>query len=360
MRLLAAISHHGLGHLSQTGPVLNALHGRVPELEFLIWSGLSRDALASRIQPPFRHRPEAADVGLAMLDAVRVDRPASLAAYRAFHADWEQKVDREAAWLRAQGIDAVLANVACLPLAAAARAGLPAVALCSLDWVDIARPYLGAEPGMDRVLEQMAAAYRSARAFLRAEPALPMDWLANAEALPAIAARGVNRRGELHAALGLAPERKLALLGFGGIRHDAAAALPRLDGVVWLTPEGWPPGPHVAPFRRSGLPFLDLMASVDLLVTKVGYGAFVEGAAHGLPVLYVDRPDWPETPFLADWLGRNTRAAAIREAELFTPEIGEAMARLWRSPPPPPPATPGAESAARRLCRLLGLAEAEN
>ncbi len=46
----------------------------------------------------------------------------------------------------------------------------------------------------------------------------------------------------------------------------------------------------------------ELLASADLVITKPGYGTFVEAACHGVPVLYLERPDWPEAPALCDWL----------------------------------------------------------
>lgn len=354
MRLLVAISHHGLGHLAQAAPVLNALHAARPDLSFTVWSGVTRPALAARIHAPFEHRFEAADVGLAMHDAVRVDLAASRAAYLDFHKDWDARVAQEADWLRDQGITGVLANAACLPLAAAARAGIPGVGLCSLNWVDIAGAYLAEQAGMAEVLEQMTAAYRSARAFLRATPAMPMDWLENREALPPIAARGVARVDALRARLGLAAEERLVLIGFGGIGYQASRPLPMLTGTRWLVPDDWSEKrADLIPFASAGLPFLDLLASCDTLVTKVGYGSFVEAAAASIPVLYIDRPDWPETPFLADWLHAHTRAAAIDEAGLFDTEIGVLLAAIQAGPGMPGIAADGAATAARRVLELL-------
>lgn len=353
-RLLVAISHHGLGHLAQTAPVINALHTARPDLTFLIWSGVTPAALAARIHAPFQHRHEPADVGLAMHDAVRVDLAASRDAYLDFHRDWDGRVAREADWLREREVTGVLADVACLPLAAAARAGIPGIALCSLNWVDIAAAYLAEQEGMAAVLEQMAAAYRSARAFLRATPAMPMDWLDNREALPPISAHGIGRAVELRERLGLAAGERLVLLGFGGIGYQAAKPLPALNGVRWLVPDGWrQERADLIPFAHTGLPFIDLLASCDVLVTKVGYGSFVEAAAAGIPVLYIDRPDWPETPFLAEWLVAHTRSAAIDEARLFDVEIGVLLDRLDAMTRPPGIAVEGAAVAARRVLELL-------
>jgi hypothetical protein len=351
MRLLAAISQHGLGHLAQAAPVLNALRALQPNLQLTIWSGLDRGALQSRIAGPFEHRADAADVGLVMRDAMRVDTSASHAAYLAFHADWPARVSREAAWLRGQAFDRVFADIAYLPLAAAAQAGIAGVAMCSLNWADIARAYLADLPGMTQILAQVHAAYAAADLFLQPLPAMPMEDLPRRRPIAPIAALGRNRRAELNRNLGLPADRKLVLLGFGGIGYQGRGGLPKVDATLWLTPDNWPAEarPDLLAYGRCGLPFLDLLASCDLLVTKVGYGSFVEANAHALPVLYVDRPDWPETPYLAGWLRQHGNAKAIDEASLFSDALGELMHSLWRQPRKPATPADGAEMAARHL-----------
>jgi UDP-N-acetylglucosamine:LPS N-acetylglucosamine transferase len=97
------------------------------------------------------------------------------------------------------------------------------------------------------------------------------------------------------------------------------------------------------------LPFLDLMASSDVLLTKVGYGSFVEAAAHAIPLLYMDRPDWPETPFLAAWVAEHGNAAVIDEPLLFSSQLESVLTELWRQPRKTAIRADGAMQAARHL-----------
>ncbi len=355
MRLLVAVSHHGLGHLAQTAPVVNALCELRPDIRLVVRSALQTRQLAARLRFPFEHLAEPVDCGWIMHDAIRLDLEASLAAYRVFHADWEARVGREAQRLRELSIDRVYSNVAYLPLAAAQKAGLPAAALCSLNWLDIFGHYLGETSGADRMMGEMRAAYRAARLFLRPEPAMPMPALDNTVALPPIAQTGQRRGAEIRARLGLAEDTRLVLVGMGGINYRLAGgdwvASPEL---VWLVPDGWGSGGNVFPFSAANMPFIDLLASCDALVTKPGYGSFAEAAAHGLPVLYLPRPDWPETPWLADWLRRVARADEIDEQTLRSGGAGQALQALWGQPPRPPVAADGAQTAARLLAELFG------
>ncbi len=355
MKLLCAISDHGLGHLAQTAPILNAIHQLRPDMEWLIWSGLSHEALVTRLEIPFQHRHDAADVGLRMQDAVHVDVLASANAYLDFHHQWEARITTEAGGLEQLGIDGVLSNAAYLPLAAAHRAGLTSIGFCSLNWWDIARQYISTTPAVEHVLEEIRTAYLAATTFLRLTPGMAMGWMDQLEVAPPVASLGSSRRKELNEALGLSPENRLVLLGFGGVDYQPASPLPVIPDIIWLTPDSWPNAGRndLIAFGRTHLTFKDLLASCDALVTKVGYGSFVEAAGLGLPVLYLDRPDWPETPELAHWLQRNTVACKVTEAQLFSSELGNMLAEIWSSPAPPPAEVSGAPAVGQRILDLL-------
>ncbi len=126
MHLLATVTAHGLGHLAQTAPVLDALRRRLPTLRLTVASSLPEARLRQRIGGDFHIEPRPLDFGFAMRDAFSVDLPASAAAYRALHADWPVHVAHTRAWLQALRPDLLLCNAAYLPLAAAAELGLPA------------------------------------------------------------------------------------------------------------------------------------------------------------------------------------------------------------------------------------------
>jgi hypothetical protein len=354
MKLYVAISHHGLGHLAQTAPVLNELRALDPGVEFIVRTALPRERLEQRLIPPFDYLAEATDCNLVMHDAIRVDVPASLAAYREFHRDWERKVDAEARRLDALKVDAVFANVGYLPLAAAHRAGLPALAMCSLNWADIFRHYLGDEPEAAVMLDPMTAAYAGARAFLRPEPAMPMADLANAVAIPPVVQPGRDRREELVHRLGLSPDDKLVLVGMGGIPYrPPVESWPCPAGIVFLVPDDWRTDRACCrALRETGMVFRDVLASADALVTKPGYGSYAEAAVAGVPVLTIPRPDWPEALYLNDWLAATARLLEIREVQLMAGELAAALERLWAMPARPPVPADGAQVAARRLIQV--------
>ncbi len=135
--LYVALSGHGFGHLAQVAPVLNEWRRRWPEARLTVQSVLPKRVLRERIIGPFTLVVGAADFGMVMVDALAVNVAASLAAYRAFHAEWEARLAWQEDVLRQAAPDVLLADVPYLTLAAAARLNIPALALCSLNWADV-------------------------------------------------------------------------------------------------------------------------------------------------------------------------------------------------------------------------------
>lgn len=352
--LIAYISSHGFGHIAQTAPILNCLRTRIPDLRLTVVSNSPEANLRQRISGDFALVRRTVDFGFVMEDAFRIDLAASAQAYRAFHSDWEGRVAEEAAWLRDQAPDAVLANAACLPLAAAAQLGIPAIGLCSLNWADLFIHVYRDEPWAPLIHAQMLAAYRSARAFIRLEPAMAMPDLSNTVAVGPVAQIGVNRRDELCALLKMPVDTRVVLVALGGVATRIPAERWPVGDVHWLVSQDWQTGrPDMSAFEPLGWPLIDLLASVDALIGKPGYGMFAEAACNGVPMLYARRPDWPEQDALIPWLEANNRCLTIDEAQLATGDLAASLAALWSLPCPPPPRPSGADEAAEIIAAYL-------
>jgi hypothetical protein len=349
--LFADISAHGFGHLSQAAPVLNALAERLPALRLTVRSGLSAEKLRARLRPAFTHLPASSDFGYVMRDAVRVDLPATARAYRAQHKNWAQRVADEAALLSKLQAQLVFSDVAYLPLAGAAQAGIPAVALCSLNWADLFAHYFGAEDWAPPIHQQMLAAYNSAAFFLRATPGMPMPDLQRLRPIGPIAALGNDIRQALRQRLGCPPNERLLLIAFGGFdKRLPIERWPPIENVRWLVPAAWPlKHAAVSATEPLGYPFTDLLRAVDAVITKPGYGTFAEAACNGTRVLYLRRDDWPEQDYLIDWLKKNGSCYEVGAADLMSGHLQEPLSRLFEQARPAPPLPGGIDEAAEVL-----------
>jgi hypothetical protein len=350
--LVVSISGHGFGHVAQTAPILNLLHERMPQLRLTVRSAVPLGHLRSRIHAPFAHLQSEGDIGMVMSSALDVRVEDSRAAYRAFHTDWDARVEKEAhLLLRELGADAVFSNVGYLALAGAQRAGIANAALCSLNWFDIYRHYAGD----DDIAAQIHDCYAKADAFLRTTPGMAMDTLPNLVPVAPIAAVGNDRRDELDRHLKLSKEEKLVLVSMGGIASRLPIERwPRIDGVRWLVQDGWQVDhPDAIVLESLPLGFSDLLSSSDVLSCKPGYGSFVESACSGTRVLFVDRPDWPESPALVEWLQRYGTCREVAREQLERGAIRDPLFELLASPLSDPPIPTGAAQAADWLMRRL-------
>lgn len=353
-KICVCISGHGFGHLSQVSTVLNTLAAGC-EFSAHIRSPLPEATISPWLSVPFSHTQVEDDVGMRMSDALEVNLAASSGAYDSLHEGWEAKVQGLGQTMRNQGISLVLADVPYLPLAAAQSVGIPTVAMCSLNWADVVECYFPEE--VERI-QTIRSIYQRADAFLVPDPGMDMPWLPNLRRIGPVGRLGVRCRAELGKYIGLSADAYLVLVGMGGMHHalDLSQWPSRISGkpVRYLVPEGVQ-GQVGNSTVAANLPFryVDLMASSDLIITKPGYGMFVEAAALGVPVLYVRRDGWPDVPSLVSWLHTVANASHIEPEQLQQGSVSDAMAELLAEGRYKPVPLSGAAQAADILANYL-------
>lgn len=348
MRLLADVSCHGFGHIMQTSCVLDALVARAPELEIVLRTDLTAAEVANFRRGPLTHLPGPFDPALRMSAPDRVDAAATAAGYRDFAARFEASVAETMERIDRLRPDVILSNIAAPGLVAGRRCGIPAVALCSLNWADVLRESVPEGTVGAKTIALLASAYAGADAFLMPAPSMPMTPAANQRAIGPIGRLGRDRSAEIRAELGLGGDRPLGLVSWGGwateVGADYLSALP--GEIDWIR--------DPAPLLAAGIAYIDLLASCAIVIAKPGYGTFVEAIANRTRLVHVERPGWSETPALAGWVRRH--GCAVEIAKATPPEEAARMIRaLMAETPPAPPALTGADEAADVL---LGFARA--
>lgn len=334
--LFVAVTAHGYGHLAQVAPIIHALRAHLPDLRITLQGDLDPAILACRLPAAVFHIAQPADVALPMDGPLRVRWELGLQRYLEFDAAYADHLQRQMALLADAQPDLLLADIPWLPLDAAHRLGIPAVGLCSLNWLDI----LLQSPVGARVpagfAARLRAIYANAERFIRPAPSMPMPWLANALDVGPIAELRPRAAEQLRARLGLAPDQRLILMQFGGTGTLTIDPRPLERARLHLltADPAIPVGPAVSRVGTAGLGMLDVLASCDALITKPGYGSFAEAACHGIPVLHVPRDDWPESPPLVEWLKAQVPTGMIAVEDLTQGKIIAPLAALLAQPRP--------------------------
>jgi hypothetical protein len=312
VRILVDITAHGFGHLSQTAPILAALRA-LGGVQYVVRSGLGTELLRQRLGQDIIHVPTDLEFGLVMKSPFQVDRVATMERYKALLDRFDEHVASIHEILVSERCDAVLSNVGFLAVAAGVKAGLPTFACSSLNWGDLFSWYCGSFEGAEGIKARIDETYRSATAVYRLVPGLPMTSIPTIQIDRPIARVGRSRRAELAAALKVSDGTKLILLAFGGmIPTEPPPFLRERDGLAVIGPRAWESVGSV-PADNVTFGFGDLIASVDLVVTKPGYGIVAELGCSGTPSIFVSRNDWPEEGYLLDWLKKHSRFEMVSD-----------------------------------------------
>lgn len=311
--LVVVISGHGFGHAAMTAPLIQALHERCSGLNIVVRSNLPEQHLRTLMPFEFEHLQESTDFGMTMFDAFKVDTDKSLIRYQHLHQHWHEHINKEAERLTQLQTDYLISNIAYLPLAAASQLSIPAIAYGCLNWAEIFQYYFSEQR---QIYRQIFDAYTSAARIIRTQPAMPMTGLAS-ETVGPIATMATNRRSFLLNKLGLAENTRLVLASMGGIKTDLNIRhWPIIENIHYLLDDQAPDDrPDISSLTGIDISFIDTLGSVDLLLTKPGYGSFSQAACNRIPVLYVERPDWPEHPYLCDWLKKHIPCSSISQQQ---------------------------------------------
>jgi hypothetical protein len=331
--LVTDLSGHGLGHLAQVAPVISRLASIVPDLHLTIRTSLPEQLVRTWIKIPFHSIEADLDRGMIMRDAITVDVPASCAWYETFHADYEERLKKDRHALETLQPDLLLADVPYIGLEAAHQLGIPTIALCSLNWSDIYRHYCHRHKACEQIADRILSAYAKADIFLQPQPAMPMPKLGNTQQIPPIARTGKASKLQSRPLDKTRNAEKFILLSLGGIGMQfPLETLPLLQNTVWIVPDSFE-GNRKDIVRQSGLGmhYIDLLVSVDLVLTKTGYGALVEAVVNQVPVLCIERPGWPEEPGLFDWCKKHGYFEKTTLQELGSPATTETMKSLMNT-----------------------------
>jgi hypothetical protein len=363
------ITAHGYGHASRQMEVIRVLLERRHDARAVVLTAAPESVFADylgalpSVYERVRVVPYRADVGLVQKDGLAMDREATL---RALSAAWGDSEGAEAALARELAVhrpDVVIADVPPVAFGAASRLGVPAVAVGNFDWATIYGAYAVKDAAFVPWRELASRWHARASVALHLEPGPPLSGFARCVEVGVVARRMlVDVRG-VRERLAIPESHRAVLVSFGGFGlDDAARRIPRVPGITWIL------APPMTDLRRddtrfvgaaAGIPYLALLAACDATFTKPGYGIVAEATAHRTRVVYTDRGDFPEYPYLVQWLHDHAPAAFVPSAELGSERGAEKIARaleeVFAVPERWPESAHGGEVVADEIEKLLQL-----
>ncbi len=284
MTIVFYVSGHGLGHASRSATLVAELIGRRRDVRVIVRTNAQALPFERLGGDRFLLEPCDSDSGMAQIDSLHADVPETARRAVRFYGAFDARVRDEARYLRERQARLVVADVSPLGPAAARRAGVPAILVANFtwDWIYAFHPEFEAlAPGVIPTIEN---AYAQTTVALRLPLAGGFASIATVRDIPFIARRSLRDRDETRHALGIADRSPVVLCSFGGYGMPLPYERVARSGVTALAPTRPPPG----------LLYEDLVAAVDAVVSKPGYGIVSECVANTTPFLYTSRGPFAE------------------------------------------------------------------
>ena len=351
------ITAHGYGHGTRSCDIINALHIAAPEIEILVKTDLPLAFMQSRLPSAIRILRGAFDTGLIQKDSIQVNLKASLLAVEELYSHEEDLIAQEIDFIKSENIALVVADIPAIPLEAARRAKVFAIATGNFGWDWIYSDFVQYDPRWQTYVEKFRNTYRQTDLLLRQPFAESMVAFPNQINLPLLAKPGTNRREEIAELTDTGSGKKWVLLSFTTLNLDAQALeqIAALDDYLFfsINPLEWKDS-SIHCIDRSAISFADALASVDIVVTKPGFGIVSECIANNKPIVYADRKNFLEYPILVEGIKRYCRNAFIPASDLYSGNLASALSAI-ESAPAPTETMPqgGAEIAAKKILEQI-------
>ncbi len=345
MTIVFYVSGHGLGHVSRDLELIRALKAARPGLRVIVRTAAAAWMFERHLDIDLQ--PVEVDTGVAQIDSLRLDAAETASRAARFYRDFDRRADEEAAVLHALGARVVVGDIPPLAFAAAARAGVPSIAVGNFTWDWIYCAYEEFERHAPNVIDTVVAAYEQADRALR----LPMhggfEPMAEVTTdIPFIARRATHDAAETRRRLNLSDDRPVVLSSFGGYGLDVAhERIAAAQGLTVLTYSRHAP---------EGLTYPDLVAAADVVVSKPGYGIIAECIANDTALVYTSRGAFAEYDVLVAEMPKMLRCRYLPMADLLAGRWADAIQAVVTQPPPPArPRIDGAEVAAAAVLAAI-------
>ena len=331
-----AISGHGFGHAAQVVPILNELGRRVPQLTALLRTTVPASFFKDRLHIPWSLQPVTQDVGCVQRGPLDIDVAATWEAHKQFHAAWNSRLDAEISKMRTVRPAVILADTPYLAVSAGREAGIPSIVSANFTWHEILTALEETTVHHQPLLQSIREAYGKADMALRIAPGLPLTGIQKVVDIGPIADPAPSERENLRLRLGMKASERLVLVGFGGISLGALPwdQMEHMDGYRFLV-DGLLP-PHSSRIHSlSTLPcsFKTTLASVDVVMTKPGYGTILEAVALRLPVVYVRRYNFADEALLVDFLHTYGQGRQLSRADFVSGQWRTALDEAFAAGP---------------------------
>lgn len=314
------ITPHGFGHAVRSLEVIRHLLWQKPSLEITVVSDIAEFLVEQRVGKLLPFRRKRLDVGLVQEDSIRFNLQATRQALQTLFQNRKALVAEEVRFIKDEGIQTVVSDIAFLPFQAASRCGIPAIGLGNFTWDWIYARYSEADPSWHPLIAWIKESYRQCDLLLQ----LPMHGDCSScpkrRQVPLVVRKADRPPAATRRLVGWEPDKKHYLIAFShlDLSENALNRLAAIPNTIFLFK-------HPLSFRFANgrsldafdLSYSDVVAAVDGVITKPGYGIVADCLVHGTPIAYTDRGPFPEYDILVEAIQQHLPNVHLPSEDLY-------------------------------------------
>jgi hypothetical protein len=353
MNLCYYVTSHGFGHGVRTVSVCNEFS---PQVNLYLKTALPKQFFQEEINRTFSYHAAEFDCGCMQKDGVTVDIEETVRRYTAIAKRNQQVLGDEIAWVKENRIDGIFVDTTPFGLEIAHHAGIPSITVTNFTWFDIYKDYVKRIPDFKPVVDKVKEQYGMSSIYFALDRPIDTSYFKKVKPMPVVGRKGVNIREKIISHYHLNPSKNLGLIYTGNFGFDSAD-WGRLESFIdWeflgVYPlPGNPRNFHLA--SKKDFKYQDLSASVDCVISKIGYGTFSESIIHGVPIIYVPRGDFSEFPVLEARLKEWGHAYRLEQDDFYRLNWGEQLAAVIDTKRPEPYPINGAKLCAEGIEQFI-------
>lgn len=296
------ISSHGYGHAVRSTYLINKLG---TDNEVYIFSGIPKQFFQEELKVPFFYINATYDVGCIQSDAVTIDYQKTVEQNLIQSKHNEEHLPTIVEWVKKENIELILSDVVPFAGVIAAHCGIPSVSIGNFWWDDIYTHFDNVQ-GKEWLVSYIRESMSHFTHHVVLNP--PMKkWNQSERVLSGVnlIATSTNRRDELVDYMFLPKDKKIALIYSGNYGMDSVNWEKLEHFEDWHFIGIYPLPAEIKNFSqivKGRISMQDITASVDVLISKLGYGTVTESLETGTPLLYLPRYGFAEYEVLEQFL----------------------------------------------------------
>lgn len=349
MKIAYYITSHGYGHALRSAVICNKFSRNI---ELIFRTKVPEEFFRQEVFRPFTCAPAEFDCGCIQSDGVTIDIERTVAVYSERAGINAKILPDEAQWCVDNKIDGIVGDIVPFAFEVAHVAGIPSIAVTNFTWWDIYEEYCSAFPQFSSYVEEIKRQYGLANLLLELTSAMPMEYFKKRKRVGPVGRVGNKICDRLRSKFSLGSDKHLALIYTGNFGMNTMDWNKLEQFKDWeflgLYPlPGTPSNYHG--ISKQDFRYQDCIASVDLMISKIGYGVYAECLLNGTLILYLPREGFAEYPVLdraiVEWGG----GICLPKNDFYGLNWEDALKKISLSDRPLPIKSDGAEVCAREI-----------